>query len=102
VPYKDPEKQRAVQRDLKRAAKLWFRDFKATLKCTDCGMAHPAAIQFHHEGAKEAGVSRLVNKNCSVERIMAEVRKCVVLCANCHVIRHYNAGYYKSPKPTAG
>jgi hypothetical protein len=97
LPYKDPDKQRAFQRTAKRRAKQWFHDFKATLSCVDCGVSHPAVIQFHHEGDKEANVSRLVNKNRSVERVMKEVAKCVVLCANCHVIRHYNAGYYPAP-----
>lgn len=93
VPYKNPDRQREYQRTHKRRAKQWFHDLKATLKCEDCGVSHPAVIQFHHEGNKEASVSRLVNKNRSVDRVMVEIKKCVVLCANCHAIRHYNAGY---------
>jgi hypothetical protein len=94
MPYRNPAKQREYQRNRARRAKQWFHDFKATLKCEDCGAAHPAIIQFHHVRAdKEEGVSRLVNKLCPREQVLKEAAKCAVLCANCHAIRHYDAGY---------
>jgi hypothetical protein len=59
--------------------------------CVDCGYhAHAIALDFDHlpeRGAKQCGISRLV-KDCSCwERIMAEVSKCEVVCANCHRVR---------------
>ena len=53
--------------------------------CAACGYNRNAgALDFHHyKGVKFMGVTRMVTY--SWERIMDEVRKCVVLCKNCHV-----------------
>lgn len=93
MPYSDLEKQRAFQRDWKRRAKDWFRELKAGLSCARCGFSHPAAIQFHHTGSKEADITQMVQRQVPRERILAEIAKCEVLCANCHFIEHFNEGY---------
>ena len=55
-------------------------------ECALCGYSHcPAALEFHHldPATKEFSVSqRGVTR--SFERALAEARKCVLLCANCH------------------
>ncbi len=97
VPYKDPERQRQAQRDhyladkkayLSRATiasernRKILRDAKDK-PCTDCGIQYPFYVmQFDHLGDKEftpsnAGAS-------SVKRVLAEIAKCEVVCANCH------------------
>lgn len=55
--------------------------------CTDCGERHPAvAMDFDHvSGEKLLAVSRL--KSASVARVLAELEKCELVCANCHRIR---------------
>ena len=64
--------------------------FKRTLKCTKCGFDHIAALDFHHVDPteKEHNVNRLVS-NKSFKKAYAEIEKCIVLCANCHRIHHY-------------
>ena len=70
----------------------WWKDYKATLSCVECGESHPACIDFHHErDDKEANVSGLIRK-ASKERILAEIAKCEVLCSNCHRKRHWCNG----------
>jgi hypothetical protein len=57
--------------------------------CADCsGTFHPAAMDFHHldESAKENNVAALLAGGW--ERVVAELEKCVLLCANCHRTRH--------------
>ncbi len=88
MPYRDPEKQKAFQREWRTRKKRWYQALKATLKCERCGFSHPAALQFHHRGNKDREVSRMVNSNCSVEDILAEIAKCDVPCANCHALEH--------------
>lgn len=98
MPYSDKEKNKEYQRQWKRDHKNWYRDYKATLSCSKCGFSHPAVIQFHHPREKEFNISRAVNSKTSRERIMAEIAKCEILCANCHFILHYNEGYdYSKP-----
>lgn len=82
------EKERTAQRT--KDLKNWFRDYKKQFEYEKCGESHPACIDFHHEAEKEASVSNLVSKNnTSKSRIKDEVKKCKVLCANCHRKLHY-------------
>jgi hypothetical protein len=37
-------------------------------------------------------IAQAVNQGWSKERILEEIKKCDVLCANCHFKEHYNAG----------
>jgi len=69
----------------------WWRDFKMTLKCSQCGENHPATLDFHHTdpSQKDATVSSLITLG-NKKRILDEIEKCVVLCANCHRKFHYN------------
>lgn len=63
-------------------------------KCLDCSGVFPTvAFDFHHEdpSEKEGHPSWFLNK--SGERWKEELAKCVLLCANCHRIRHFGGGY---------
>ena len=93
MPYSDKNKQREFQKLWKRKKIDWFWKFKEGLVCSKCGESHPAVLQFHHLRDKEREIGRLVNSNCSQEKIMNEISKCVVLCANCHLLLHYNEQY---------
>ena len=64
----------------------WYREYKATLACTHCGEKHPACLDSHHRdpGEKEFRISAFGYMGWSKERILAEIAKCDVLCANCH------------------
>lgn len=97
LPYSDPDKQRDWQKHWARDWKRWFWEFKATLSCSRCGFSHPAAMQFHHNGDKELGVSRMVTRRYNREKILAEIAKCEVLCANCHAVEHHSE--YEAVRP---
>jgi hypothetical protein len=85
---REKEKERTSQRTEK--LKKWYREYKQNFACEYCGEDHPACIDFHHTGEKEISVSNLVTrKNTSKKRIKNEIRKCKVLCANCHRKLHY-------------
>jgi hypothetical protein len=110
MPYKDPEVRKAYHKEKSRKHYEKNRDellgkattrrkllrekwhiFKLTLKCTTCGFAHPAALDFHHEdpSKKEAHIHRLLQNGLS-SKLKKELEKCIVLCSNCHRIHHYN------------
>lgn len=71
--------------------KKTYKEFKKTLKCTLCNEDHPATLQFHHldPNEKEIEVSLAVTNGWSFKRIEEEIKKCIVLCANCHMKEHY-------------
>lgn len=58
-------------------------------KCNDCGHVYPHYVyDFHHieQDLKSANLNKLLN--CSLEKVLEEIKNCVLLCANCHRIRH--------------
>lgn len=60
--------------------------------CVDCGMMpHPAAMEFHHVEAahKDFQISAVAQKRMSAQ-VIRELEKCVLVCRNCHAIRHAN------------
>jgi hypothetical protein len=61
------------------------------LVCGRCGFADFRALEFHHRqrGEKDSNVSDMVRGAMSLENIRQEISKCIVLCANCHRIEHY-------------
>jgi len=54
--------------------------------CVDCGETDIRCLEFDHrpEEVKFQEVSRMLGMSMSWERIMAEIEKCDVRCANCH------------------
>ncbi|MBV9258860.1 MAG: hypothetical protein JO215_12670 [Ktedonobacteraceae bacterium] len=111
-PFKDPERRREYHkkyhkeiwypqhrqdrldrsREKKRKIQEWYREYKKTLRCADCGQSHPATLEFHHldPAQKDFHVSQILHETTSLRRLQEEIAKCVVLCANCHRIRHWN------------
>lgn len=83
------ERNRALQEKYK---KQWS-EYKSSLSCFKCGISHPAVIDFHHikrEDPEKQHVNTLI-KNRRYAAAYKEIReKCMVLCANCHRIHHYN------------
>lgn len=66
----------------------WWREYKKQFSCSKCGEDHPACIQFHHHNDdKEFNIAELVG--ASKEKLLKEIDKCTVLCANCHFKLHY-------------
>lgn len=65
------------------------RAYKDNLKCARCPEDHWACLEFHHEKDKEITLAKAVNACWSIDRILKEMEKCIVLCANCHRKLHH-------------
>ena len=79
--YIDLEAQRKRARAQRRMRFLlhYFR----THPCVDCAERDPLVLEFDHLGNKSFAIgSALPDYNW--ERILAEMEKCEVVCANCH------------------
>jgi hypothetical protein len=62
--------------------------------CRGCGEFYPAVcMEFYHRDPREKRdhVSTLVGKGRRWETIVEEIRKCDILCANCHRLEHLEA-----------
>lgn len=58
-------------------------------KCVKCGWnGNQAAMQFHHldPNKKDFIIGNVANK--SWDSLKTEMQKCILLCANCHMIEH--------------
>lgn len=81
---------RAERRD------AWDALFQQVLdyKCVDCGNENPVVLEFHHldPSKKEFKIGDARQGALTKDRVakaLREASKCVVLCANCHRIRHH-------------
>ena len=75
---------------LKKIRRRWLNMYKVRKGCSLCGYnANPAALQFDHldPSLKVQDVSNMIT--LKLKRLMDEVRKCRVLCANCHMIHTF-------------
>lgn len=56
-------------------------------KCSRCGWSgNIVALQFHHVRGKDFAISSVAHKSWAL--IKAELKKCELLCANCHTVEH--------------
>ena len=65
--------------------------------CVDCGETDPLVLTFDHvRGLKTRNVADLIGQRCSLHVIQAEISKCDVRCANCHLRKTARQlGYFK-------
>lgn len=69
----------------------WYRSLKESKPCMDCENIFPAECMHwdHKDRSKKSGnLGTLVSKG-SKSLILKEIKKCDLVCANCHAIRTY-------------
>lgn len=66
--------------------------------CAVCGYrGHAAALDFNHvRGDKSFSVSQ--DPKVAMHKLMAEIAKCEVLCANCHRIHTYEQRHWRTKR----
>lgn len=57
--------------------------------CSNCNEHRWWVLQFHHLRDKKYSISTLTRSSCSMSTLKKELRKCVILCANCHIDLHH-------------
>lgn len=89
--YRHSKLYKETSENRKQSIRDWFANYKKSLSCELCGENHPACLQFHHKDRndKTIEVSQAVLRKWSIESIEKEIKKCQVLCANCHFKLHY-------------
>lgn len=67
-----------------------IRKYKLAKGCQKCGYRkNSSALGFHHKNKnKEYQIGRALGCR-SFKSVLKEIRKCKVLCANCHAEKHY-------------
>lgn len=89
---KSPERRYIIKKrrdDVRRFNSNLLRRYKAMKGCSCCDERDPVALDLHHvNDDKEDSPSNL--KAYSTKTLKDEIRKCIVVCANCH--RKIHAG----------
>ena len=69
--------------------KTIFEKWKTTLKCSQCDESDYACLEFHHVDPKlkEKNIKKMVAQ--SLNSAIRELKKCIVVCANCHSKIHF-------------
>lgn len=82
--------------DSRTKAQTLARRYKLMKGCAVCGYKeHHVALHYNH--IDPSTKVRNVSKCCSIKAVKAEIRKCEVLCANCHAVKsleekhHFNS-----------
>lgn len=92
--YYQRNKEKRVRkiRDRQMKIKDQVQALKLENGCSRCGYNRCAqALQFHHHNDdKEGNIARWTAQGHSFGKILGEIQKCVLLCANCHAEEHAN------------
>lgn len=91
--YRTPEARQRSNESARRyylAKRALLRETKAERGCRDCGFTNPVALEFHHIDPSTKHEKLVKGRygmiRLSLEELVDEIEKCIVLCANCHRI----------------
>lgn len=61
-------------------------ELKRQNPCVLCGEKEPVCLDFHHKDPKQkvVSISQMAKLNWGFEKVELEIKKCVMLCSNCH------------------
>lgn len=78
-----------------------LNQIKTERGCARCGYnAHPAALDFNHvHGEKSLAIGQ--DPKAAWQKLMDEINKCEVLCANCHRIHTYENRHWHTKRKGA-
>ena len=92
-------KKTSVKKRIEKRQFIW--DYLSNNPCIICGESDPIVLEFDHRdpSEKEGGISDMITTGISMDKVILEIKKCDVLCSNCHkrkTSKQYN--WYKSIK----
>ena len=81
---------------VKRTAQHWRQKYKKEIvllkineKCVMCGWnEHSEILQYHHRNPMEKEI-QIGKSHHNIDKIKEEIKKCILLCPNCHMWLHY-------------
>ena len=86
---KNKEKYLEKSRIYRKKIRDFVKEIKEKTPCIDCGIQYPSYVMDfdHTRGKKEFNVGQGDKK--SIRLVKIEIKKCDIVCANCHRIRTY-------------
>jgi hypothetical protein len=61
-------------------------DYLCSHPCIECGEGDPIVLEFDHreQDTKCGDISNMAGGSLGIDTLVEEIKKCDVLCANCH------------------
>lgn len=75
------EHSRIIRRDI-------LRKTKEDQGCIRCGEKNSIVLEFHHRNPNEKELNSQQLLGYALKRVLEEIAKCDIVCANCHRIIH--------------
>ena len=93
-------RKKATSKKYQQSRRDLINKIKVERGCSICGYnAHSAALDFNHvRGDKEFNVSQ--DPKIALSRLLNEIDKCEILCANCHRIHTYENRHWHTNRKT--
>lgn len=90
--------EKARVKSYQKARKDFVNEIKIKKGCSVCGYnAHPAALDFNHtQGDKKFNISQ--DSKVAMQKLLAEIDKCEILCANCHRVHTYENRHWHTKR----
>jgi hypothetical protein len=69
----------------------WLFSLKVGKSCRRCREDHPACLDFHHKRRtrKSFSIGEAYARQYERARVLKEIKKCEILCSNCHRKEHF-------------
>lgn len=85
--------------ELRQKRREWIAAYKRNNGgCTRCSVENPICLDFHHQDEKFREIVKMVSRRMGMDKIRREIKKCELLCANCH--RHVHSDQPASNRET--
>jgi hypothetical protein len=86
---KNKEKWNATTRKNRLLQKDRINEYKDPLCCLKCGEDRNHLLDFHHKDPKKKEFQISQGEGFGWKRVLKEIKKCIVLCSNCHRDFHF-------------
>ncbi len=102
MPYKYKEDLYRAQMRHRIKIRAELFTYLSTKSCIDCGENNPIVLEFDHTDSdlKFKSISKMLSGHYSWKSVQEEIKKCQILCANCHRLKTYaQFGFFGRSKP---
>ena len=79
---------RQTERERAQFKRVYIRLYKESHCCEICGEARTVCLDFHHRDADTKSFALSDAETYSIVKIGKEIKKCILVCANCHRVIH--------------
>jgi hypothetical protein len=77
-------KEHDYDKERRNKLKIKLLDYLKDKECVDCKEKDPIVLEFDHLKDKKEAVTVMAHKGHSWKKILEEIDKCEIRCANCH------------------